>query len=70
MSRWIEVWSYVEDFGVPRWVEDWEIEEEPREQQQDLEMGATLAARRFASALRMPTGRDFLAFVADYFSLS
>ena len=68
MYRWIEVWLYVEDFNVPRWVEAWELEEEPR--QPDLELGATLAAMRFAGAARMPTGRDFIAFVGDYFSLS
>ena len=71
MHRWIEIWSYREDFDVPRWAEEWEVHEEgPRMHQQDLERGATLAATRFARATRMPTGRDFLAFVADYFSLS
>ena len=72
MHRWVEVWTYVEDFGVPRWVEEWELEEEEesRQQQQEMKIEPSLAARRFASATRMPTGRDFLAFVADYFSLS
>ena len=66
MHRWVEVWTYVEDFGVPRWIEEWELEEE----EQGTKMEPSLAARRFASATRIPTGRDFLAFVADYFSLS
>ena len=73
MHRWVEVWTYVEDFGVPRWIEEWELEEEeeePRQQQKEMKMESSLAARRFASATRMPTGREFLAFVADYFSLS
>ena len=65
MSCWIEVWSYVEDSDVPRWIEIWEMEEP---QQQDRE--ATLAVRRFASATHIPTGRDFIAFVADFFRLS
>ena len=71
MHHWIEVWTYVEDFGVPRWIEEWELEEEeePRQQYQEMKMEPSLAARRFASATRIPTGRDFLAFVAEYFSL-
>ena len=77
MHRWVEIWTYVEDFGIPRWIEEWELEEEeedeeegPRQKQQEMKTEPSLAARRFASATHMPTGRDFLAFVADYFSLS
>ena len=25
MSRYMEVWSFTEDFGVPRWREEWEL---------------------------------------------
>ena len=25
MSRYMEVWTYTEDFGVPRWREEWEL---------------------------------------------
>ena len=25
MSRYMEVWTFTEDFGVPRWREEWEL---------------------------------------------
>lgn len=25
MSRYMELWSFTEDFGVPRWREEWEL---------------------------------------------
>ena len=25
MQRYVEIWTFVEDFGTPRWIEEWEL---------------------------------------------
>ena len=69
--RWVEIWSYVSDNGISRWIEEWEMSEQQQQQQRQQETRTenSLAAQRFASVVRLPTGRNFLAMVADYFSL-
>ena len=64
MYRWLEIWTYVTDFDVPRLVEEWELVE-----YQGEEVECSLAAQRFASAVRLPTGNKFLTLVEHFFSL-
>ena len=66
MYRWKEIWTYVTDFGVPRWVEEWELVED---QEAEVHLECSLATQRFASVLRLPTGKRFLTLVENYFSL-
>ena len=72
MYRWMEVWSYVNDFGVKHWIEEWECVTvvDTREEENYAEPAKSLAAERFAYAVRIPTGMDFLDLVKNYFSVS
>ena len=68
----MEVWSYVYDFGVPHWIEEWElvsIIENRKEEENDTKLPRSLAAERFSHAVRVPTGVAFLAVVEDFFSI-
>ena len=71
MYHWIESLSYVNDFGVPRWREEWELI-------LDVEYKCSKCSAKFSTnssfnfhwqTSHVPTGHDFLAMVKEYFSL-
>ena len=71
MSRWIEVWTFVEEFGVPHWKEEWELVEEDQFMCSECNVTFTTSAslQFHRRTTHVPTGRDFLALVRAYFSI-
>ena len=72
MSRWIEVRSFVEDFGVPHWKEEWELVKDDKFMCSKCEfIFTTSASLKFHwRTSHVPTGRDHLALVKQYFSIA
>ena len=62
--RWKEVWTDVDTFGVERWVEEWEAVT-----MVEIVEDSCLAAQKFAHAVRLPTGRNFLAMIKEFFTI-
>ena len=73
MYRWMEVWSYIYDFGVPHWIEEWElvsiIDDRKEEEEKYAKLSKSLASQRLSHTVRVPTGVAFLAVVEDFFSI-
>ena len=71
MEHWIEALSYVKDFGVPRWKEEWEliIDFEYKCSKCNAKFSTNAAFKFHWTTSHVPTGHDFLTLVTDFVSL-
>ena len=70
-DRWVEEWSYVEDFRVPHWKENWVlvVDTEFKCSKCNAKFSTNSSFKFHQATSHTPTGQNYLVLVKDFFSI-